>query len=201
MNERPDQTEFEEVALLNGIEPSFIEKDWFVTQVAAALDAFQYEEFEFIFTGGTALSKAHNLIKRFSEDVDFLAIAPPEQKSRKPLSKFKKAVLAYLREYGFAIENEQVTARDDNRHVAFAFNYPSYSPQDKALRPHIQLEYSVRDPQYAATPLSVSSFVSEAYKRSPEVARMGCINPVESAADKKEFKPIATQSMPDNSLS
>ena len=81
MNERPDQTEFEEVALLNGIEPSFIEKDWFVTQVVAALAAFQYEEFEFVFTGGTALSKAHSLIKRFSEDADFLVIALPEQKA------------------------------------------------------------------------------------------------------------------------
>ena len=184
MNKRPNQTEFEEVALLNGIEPSFIEKDWFVTQVVAALAAFQYEEFEFVFTGGTALSKAHSLIKRFSEDVDFLVIAPPEQKSRKPLSKFKRAALAYLREYGFAIGDGQVTAKDDNRHVAFAFDYPSYFSQDKALRPHVQLEFSVRDPQYPAIPLPVSSFVSKAYKRPPEVARMGCINPVENAADK-----------------
>lgn len=184
MNERPKQDEFEAVADLMAINPSFIEKDWFVTQLVAALATFTYEDFEFIFTGGTALSKAHSLIKRFSEDVDFLVIAPPEQKSRKLLSKFKRAVLAYLRESGFQIEDAQVKARDDNRHVAFAFDYPSYFSLDKALRSHVQLEISVRDPQYPATPLPVSSFVSEAYKRPPEVARMGCVNPVESAADK-----------------
>ncbi len=184
MNERPKQDEFEAVADLMAINPSFIEKDWFVTQLVAALATFTYEDFEFIFTGGTALSKAHSLIKRFSEDVDFLVIAPPEQKSRKPLSKFKRAALAYLREYGFAIEDEQVTARDDNRHVAFAFDYPSYFPQNKPLRPHVQLEISVRDPQYPPMPLPVSSFVSTTYSKPPEVERIGCISPVESAADK-----------------
>lgn len=184
MNQRPNQTEFEEIALLNGIESAFIEKDWFVTQVVAALAAFRYEGFEFIFTGGTALSKAHNLIKRFSEDVDFRVIAPQNQQKPKRLSEFKNAVLAHLRKSGFAIEDAQVTASNHNRYIGFAFDYPSYFPQDKALRPHVQIEISVRTPQYPAIPLPVSSFVNTAYSRTPEVDRIGCISPVESAADK-----------------
>jgi hypothetical protein len=184
MNERPSQTEFEEVALLNAIEPSFIEKDWFVTQVVASLATFRYEGFEFIFTGGTALSKPHGLIKRFSEDVDFRVIAPQDQQNRKSLSKFKHAVLDHLRKTGFAIEDAQVKARDDNRHIAFAFDYPSYYPQGKALRPHVQIEISVRALQYPTISLPVSSFVNTAYNRSPEVEGIGCISPVESAADK-----------------
>lgn len=184
MNERPEQNEFEEIALLYGIEPSFIEKDWFVTQVVAALATFRYEGFEFIFTGGTALSKAHSLIKRFSEDVDFRVIAPQDQQGRKSLSKFKNAVLSHLRKTGFAIEDAQVKARDDNRHLAFEFDYSSYFPQDKALRPHVQIEISIRAPQELAISLPVSSFVNTAYNRPPEVERIGCISPVESAADK-----------------
>jgi predicted nucleotidyltransferase component of viral defense system len=66
MSGRPEQPEFEEIALLTGIEPSYIEKDWFVTQVVAALAAFRYEGFEFIFAGGTALSKADK--ERFAPD-------------------------------------------------------------------------------------------------------------------------------------
>jgi hypothetical protein len=31
MNRRPEKELFEEVALLKNIDPSFIEKDWFVT--------------------------------------------------------------------------------------------------------------------------------------------------------------------------
>jgi len=68
--------------------------------------------------------------------------------------------------------------------MAFAFDYASYFPQDKALRPHVQVEFSVRAPQYPAITLPVSSFVNTAYKRPPEVERIGCISPVESAADK-----------------
>jgi hypothetical protein len=184
MNVRPKQEEFEAVADLMAINPSFIEKDWFVTQVVAALAAFEYEGFEFIFTGGTALSKAHSLMKRFSEDVDFRVIAPKDQQNRKQLSKLKNAVLAHLRESGFAIEDEQVKAEAGNRQITVMFDYPSYFPQAEALRPHVQIEISVRDPQYPAIPLPISSFVNAAYKRPPEVDRIACISPVESAADK-----------------
>ncbi len=75
MNRRPEKGLFEDVALLKTIAPSFIEKDWWVTQVIAVLANHTAEGFEFVFTGGTALSKAHNLIQRFSEDVDFRVIA------------------------------------------------------------------------------------------------------------------------------
>ena len=184
MNVRPKQEEFEAVADLMAINPSFIEKDWFVTQVVAALAAFEYEGFEFIFTGGTALSKAHSLIKRFSEDVDFRVIAPKDQQNRKQLSKLKNAALAHLRESGFAIEDEQVKAEAGNRQITFMLDYPSYFPQAEALRPHVQIEISVRDPQYPGIPLPVSSFVNATYKRPPEVERIACISPVESAADK-----------------
>jgi hypothetical protein len=37
MNQRPEKEVFEEVALLKSIAPSFIEKDWFVTQIIAVL--------------------------------------------------------------------------------------------------------------------------------------------------------------------
>ena len=93
MNAQPERTELEEISLLTGIDPSFIEKDWFVTQVVAALAAFSYAGFELIFTGGTALSKAHKLIERFSEDVDFRVIAPQEQQSRKARSELKMVTL------------------------------------------------------------------------------------------------------------
>ena len=36
MNQRPEKEVFEEVALLKSMAPSFIEKDWFVTQLIIA---------------------------------------------------------------------------------------------------------------------------------------------------------------------
>ena len=46
-----------------------IEKDWWVTQVLRVLFAQPYAE-HLSFKGGTSLSKAWNLIERFSEDID-----------------------------------------------------------------------------------------------------------------------------------
>jgi predicted nucleotidyltransferase component of viral defense system len=184
MNARPERTELEEISLLTGIDPSFIEKDWFVTQVVAALAAFSYEGFALIFTGGTALSKAHKLIERFSEDVDFRVIAPQDRQNRKSLSDFNKVVLSHLRESGFTIADAQVKARNDNRLLAFEFDYPSYFNQPAAMRPHVQIEIAVRAPQYPEIHLPVSSFVNAAYNRPPEVGCIACIDPIESAADK-----------------
>lgn len=46
-----------------------IEKDWWVTQVLRVLFSLPYAE-HMSFKGGTSLSKAWNLINRFSEDID-----------------------------------------------------------------------------------------------------------------------------------
>lgn len=49
---------------------SVIEKDWWVTMVLRALFSLHYAD-QLSFKGGTSLSKCWNLIKRFSEDIDY----------------------------------------------------------------------------------------------------------------------------------
>lgn len=46
-----------------------IEKDWWVTQVMRLLFSQPYAK-HLSFKGGTSLSKAWNIIERFSEDID-----------------------------------------------------------------------------------------------------------------------------------
>ena len=48
-----------------------IEKDYYVTYVINALSNLENDHFRLIFAGGTCLAKAHRLVKRMSEDVDF----------------------------------------------------------------------------------------------------------------------------------
>ncbi len=182
MNRRPEKELFEEVALLKNIDPSFIEKDWFVTQVIAVLADLNTDGFEFVFTGGTALSKAWQLIQRFSEDVDFRVIATHQ--SRKALSNFKHGVVEKLRKSGFAIEDDHIQARDENRFFSIDFYYPSYFARSGALRPHVQIEITIRDLQCPQRYLPVSSFVNAVTKQPPEVHRIACIDPAESASDK-----------------
>ncbi len=46
MNERPKQAEFEAVADLMAIPPSFVEKDWFVTLVVTVQATISYKTSE-----------------------------------------------------------------------------------------------------------------------------------------------------------
>lgn len=76
-----------------------IEKDWWVTQVLRVLFLQPYAE-HLSFKGGTSLSKAWNVIQRFSEDID----------------------IAISREYlGFAGELSRTQVSDKLRRAACSF--------------------------------------------------------------------------------
>lgn len=51
-----------------------IEKDYHISRILRALSRSSYE-LKIVFKGGTSLSKAYQLIDRFSEDVDFAVIS------------------------------------------------------------------------------------------------------------------------------
>ena len=60
---------FNQLSFRTGIQPQAIEKDAWVTLVLRVLFNSDLAE-HLIFKGGTSLSKAYNLIQRFSEDID-----------------------------------------------------------------------------------------------------------------------------------
>lgn len=60
-----------DIAIELGVDPSFIEKDWYAVKVVAAIAGLANDSITPIFCGGTSLSKAYGLLKRFSEDLDF----------------------------------------------------------------------------------------------------------------------------------
>jgi len=64
---------------------AFIEKDYWVTFILKRLSQSSNKD-NFIFKGGTSLSKAHKIIERFSEDVD-LAVIVNESLSNNQLKK------------------------------------------------------------------------------------------------------------------
>lgn len=188
MNMLPKKNIIEEVAQIKGISEAFIEKDWFVTQAIKIISNINYEDYTIVFTGGTALSKAHHLIQRFSEDVDFRVITPSlEQVSKsqqsKNLSTFKAAIISNLRTY-FEINDEQITARNGNKFIAIEINYPTLFTRANALRPHILLELTVSELLLPAISLPVSSIINQVAKQQAEIENIPCINPIENAADK-----------------
>lgn len=60
---------FNEAGVHKGLPAYAVEKDWWVTVTLFAIFASKHAS-HIIFKGGTSLSKAYNLIERFSEDID-----------------------------------------------------------------------------------------------------------------------------------
>jgi hypothetical protein len=65
---------------LGDLDPTFIEKDYWVTQILRVLA--EHHAAGIVFKGGTSLSKGYRIIERFSEDVDIL-VTPIADASRK----------------------------------------------------------------------------------------------------------------------
>lgn len=61
----------EQVENAIGLPAFVVEKDWWVCVILKAVFQSKYADF-IIFKGGTSLSKAYNLIDRFSEDIDLI---------------------------------------------------------------------------------------------------------------------------------
>lgn len=75
------------------------EKDYWVTYLLKNLVKSEFAN-EFVFKGGTCLSKAYNLIERFSEDIDLLMIKTDKTQSKTQ----KEKRLVALREYIDSLE-------------------------------------------------------------------------------------------------
>lgn len=61
---------------LTALPAGVIEKDLLITAVLQIVSTLESDGIQLIFCGGTCLSKAHGLIERMSEDIDFKLILP-----------------------------------------------------------------------------------------------------------------------------
>lgn len=86
---------------------------------------FLYElakvELPFVFKGGTSLSKAYNLIDRFSEDIDLSMNRKPTESERK---KSKEVIISIAETLGMTLTNtDKIRSRHD--YNMYVFTYPS----------------------------------------------------------------------------
>lgn len=172
---------------LNNITEQFVEKDWYVTKVIEIISKIKLDGYLFIFTGGTSLLKAHKLIQRFSEDIDFkLIILDKNLGKRKDLSILRKLVVNALKQVPFFDINDEkdIIAMNQNRYIQINIDYKSNYSNTINLRPHIQCEITAKPFRTEPKICSVGSIINEVINLPPEVSMMTCINPAECAADK-----------------
>lgn len=188
MNAVPSKIVIEEAALELGINPAFVEKDWYVVQLIGVVMQTDLYGAQVIFTGGTALSKAYQLLQRFSEDIDFRLVLPhPASMSRGQrrtlLSRIRERLLEVIVPL-FPHGAVSWKSRDENRYFAFEVEYLSVVDPADALRPHLQIEFTATTLSLPPVLRSVSSFIAELSMTDPEIPDVACIDPVENAADK-----------------
>src|SRR4051794_39831734 len=123
MNDVPSKAVIEEAALELGINPAFVEKDWYVVQLIGIIMRTDLYGPQVIFTGGTALSKAHRLLQRFSEDIDFRLILPHSTSlSRGQHRNLLSRIRERLREVIVPLFPDGAVSwksRDENRYFSF----------------------------------------------------------------------------------
>src|SRR5664279_268146 len=104
LSDKPSLQDLLEVQKHFGLpSPALVEKDWYVVKALAAIVAVDTAPFRLVFGGGTALSRAHRLIRRMSEDID-LKIVSDEPLTRPALRRLREIVTRALLNAGFAFD-------------------------------------------------------------------------------------------------
>lgn len=161
-----------------------VEKDWHVVKALAAIAALDPAPLRLVFGGGTALSRAHRLIRRMSEDID-LKIVADQEPSRPALRRLRNTVTKALLDVGFKFDPENREHRESGNESRYTVFRVPYAPRGPApLRPEIMIELGVWPLRGPTIDLPVSSFVAEAMKRSPELARIACVSVTQTVAEK-----------------
>ena len=166
--------------------PALVEKDWYVVKALAAITGTDVKPFRLVFGGGTALSRAHRLTRRMSEDID-LKIVSNEPRSRAELRKLRDTITTALLEAGFQFDPENAEHRDSgnaSRYTIYRLPYPPLVTGQGALRPEIQIETAVWPLRLPSVDQSVTSFWAEANKQPPEVPSIACVALTETIAEK-----------------
>ena len=167
-----------------------IEKDLLICEVFSVFTepvVYREHEAKFVLCGGTAVSKAHRLTERISEDIDLRVVVPSgmsRSAQKRLLSQVKSEVLDRLRSQGFDISDEAVKAGNENRYVAILLSYESLYPPDQALRPELLIEISARPPILAPVVCGYDTAINELLGRAGRSGSITCLDIRETIAGK-----------------
>lgn len=169
-----------------GMDESLVEKDWHAIRALVVIASVRVVGATPVFSGGTSLSKGWNLIKRFSEDIDFkvmVAKTVSTVQAKKLCRNYRAAILNALAGERFIIQGTSHVG-NNGRFFSATFAYDAHFPIDEALRRQLKIEMSFVDPALPAVSRPLRSLIAEAQSAKPEVAGFQCVDPVETAADK-----------------
>ena len=163
----------------------YIEKEWHVVRALGVIASVDVMGVTPVFSGGTSLSTAWRLIRRFSEDVDFKVAIEAQNPSaaRTRRSTYRNKVIEALAGAGFALDGD-VLIGNMSQFFRASFRYPATFPPATGLRPTLQIEMTFGGTLMKPSPRPVQSLLGRTQPGPPEVPSLLCVDPVETAADK-----------------
>ena len=159
-----DKETFEQVILKvaseTGIEPSIIEKDYYVTLFLKKIVELQPN---IIFKGGTSLSKCYKVINRFSEDID-LNIDTASKPTEVQRKKLKENIVSIIDEFGFILDNAD-NVRSRRNYNRYIVDYPTVFSSN-FLKEHLIIETAVYIKAYPCERLQATSIIYDYLKQN-----------------------------------
>lgn len=144
-----------------GIAPEFVEKDYWICQILQRLSRHPQNK-RIVWKGGTSLSKAYKLIKRFSSDVDFAVLLEglSQNQQKKLVARIGKDIAVDLEE----LDMPEITIKN-NRFRKTYHGYTSVLGKKKDtlnfLGNHVIVEINTYGNPYPFVNKSIKPFITE----------------------------------------
>jgi len=175
---------FNQTSERTGLPSSAIEKDWWVTLSLNVIFSLPYAN-QIVFKGGTSLSKAWNLIERFSEDIDLVIdrkhLEFEGELSKTQVKKLRKASFSFIgNEFYTDFNNEliklgiqnyelvvQETKNTDTDPLIVELQYHSLTEKNEYLKPRVLIEVGARSLMEPVDNKNIISLVSYEFRELP----------------------------------
>jgi predicted nucleotidyltransferase component of viral defense system len=173
-----------------GLTAGLLEKDEHLTDALQALFALRLDGMHLAFCGGTSLSKAHGLIERMSEDADLKIVLPSEApllsktQLRRRLSELKSTVSETLAGIGLIEDKSKARALNENRYFCSEWTYARHYGSVAGLRPHLQIELTVRAPVLGTELCRIASLADQLAGRQDRTFTVPTVAVAETVAEK-----------------
>ena len=145
----------ENISSIKKIDPSFIEKDYYITMI---LKCLQLKCPNIIFKGGTSLSKCFGIINRFSEDID---ISFKEHIGGSKRNRLKNTIIKSIsNELKLPIINWDILHSNNNVNK-YIFEYKSVIESVVDISQSVNLEISLVLPSYPYINNTIDNYINK----------------------------------------
>ena len=172
------QSIFKEVADTRGLPPAAVEKDWWVVRTLELVFTTEIAAHT-VFKGGTSLSKAWNVIDRFSEDIDLALdrkfLGFNKEMTNSQVKKLREHSFKYISSTYFPLLQKtfqsvgftdvllqlSATTSNDQDPLIIEVNYPVVTEKIEYILPRVLIEIGSRSLREPFTERNIISLVGE----------------------------------------